>query len=185
MRTDLIAIAGLALVGATATHGAEPGASPVPAAVRALGGCWAGEGSVMGKPVTISLTGTSAALGAMFVIETESRAKADRKDRYAAHLVFGGGERKADAGADAVTGYWADSFGGTFTATGTGSAGRGEFEISCRYPDDIFANRWNIAANRATWSILARHGDAAPQTFASYLLFRRPCRAGTQAERKL
>jgi hypothetical protein len=61
----------------------------VPAQVTALAGCWRGTGEVMGKPVTLSLSAKPIALGAMFLIEAESQAKADPADRYAAHLVIG------------------------------------------------------------------------------------------------
>ncbi len=80
--------AALALAGGSALAQDAPSA-PLPAQVKALEGCWQGTGEVMGKPVTLALSAKPIALGAMFLIETESQAKADPADRYAAHLVIG------------------------------------------------------------------------------------------------
>lgn len=68
----------------------DPAVAVVPAQVRALDGCWQGEGAVMDKPVAITLTTRPITEGAMFLVEAHSHAKSDPTDRYAAHLVFGG-----------------------------------------------------------------------------------------------
>jgi hypothetical protein len=102
----------------SATTAAEPGVVPVPSAVRALEGCWYGSGHVMGKPVTIVLSAKPIVQGALFVIDAASVAKDDASDRYSAHLILGGANQPSGARAEPISGFWADSFGGTFTATG-------------------------------------------------------------------
>ena len=155
----------------------DPPPAPVPAEVRALEGCWRGAGEVMGKPVEITLAARPVALGTMLAVDTESRAKADPKDRYAAHLVFGGrGAAPGDGSSSGVSGFWSDSFGGDFTATGKGETAPGGFDIAYAYPDASFVNRWRRDGERLTWTIVARSGaKAAP--FARYDLSRSACPA--------
>ena len=152
---------------------AEDAPPSMPAQVKALEGCWRGDGEVMGKPVTLTLSAKPAALGAMVVIETESQAKADPADRYAAHLVIGA---KAPKGAfpAMLTGYWADSFGGDYTATGAGAVREDGFELSYSYPPSSFLNRWTLAGDRLDWRITARE-DGKDQPFAHYTATRVAC----------
>lgn len=164
--------AALALAGGSALAQDAPSA-PIPAQVKALEGCWRGAGEVMGKPVTLDLSARPIALGAMFLIETESQAKADPADRYAAHLVIGTRAPK-DAFPAMLTGYWADSFGGDFTATGAGAVREDGFELSYSYPPSSFLNRWTLAGDRLAWTITARDGHKA-QAFASYQATRVAC----------
>ena len=148
---------------------------PIPPQVKALEGCWQGAGEVMGKPVTLTLSAKPVALGALFVIETESQAKADPADRYAAHLVIGA---KAPKGAipATLTGYWSDSFGGDYTATGAGAVRTDGFELSYSYPPSSFLNRWTLAGDKLDWKITARDGDKT-QDFAHYTATRVTCPA--------
>jgi hypothetical protein len=139
---------------------------PVPAHVKALEGCWRGDGEVMGKPVTLTLSAKPIALGAMVLIETESQAKADPADLYAAHLVIGSKAAKGGFPAT-LTGYWADSFGGDYTATGAGAVREDGFELSYSYPPSSFLNRWTVTGDTLDWRITAREGDKA-QDFAHY-----------------
>lgn len=156
----------------------DPAPAVVPAEVRGLEGCWAGEGVVMDKPVTISLAARPITEGAMFLIEVQSQAKADPKDRYAAHLVFGGHGAPPSAGqATAISGYWIDSFGGDFTASGAGSAVTDGFDIAYAYPDATFVNRWRRTSDRLSWTIVAKNGAAPEARFASYDLKRTRCAA--------
>lgn len=153
---------------------AQDGASPLlPAQVTALAGCWRGSGEVMGKPVTLTLSAKPVALGAMFLIETESQAKADPADRYAAHLLIGA--RKAEAGfPPTLSSFWADSFGGDYTAAGAGAVRENGFEIAYPYPPASFVNRWTLAGERLEWRITAREGDK-DQPFAHYEATRVAC----------
>ena len=141
-----------------------------PEAVRQLEGCWTGRGEVMGKPVTIAVEARPVALGAMLTLDASSVATADPSDRYAAHLVFGGGK-----GAAEVIGFWSDSFGGSMTATGTGAVQADGFEISYRYADAAFVNRWRPAGDQLRWAIVARDAKGGEQPFASYALSRVQC----------
>jgi hypothetical protein len=147
--------------------------SPVPDQLKALAGCWAGTGEVMGKPVTLSLAAKPIALGAMFLIEAESQAKADPADRYAAHLVIGA---RAPKGAFPATlsSFWADSFGGDYTATGVGAVREDGFEIAYPYPPSSFLNRWTLKGDQLDWRITAREGDKE-QAFAHYETTRIAC----------
>jgi hypothetical protein len=81
----------------------EPGAVPVPQEVSALAGCWQGTGSVMGKPVSISLAAKPITEGALFLVEADSHAVTDPADRYAAHLIFGAESRLSSPTVSAVT----------------------------------------------------------------------------------
>lgn len=153
----------------------DPPPAPVPAEVRALEGCWRGAGEVMGKPVEIVLSARPVALGTMLTVDTDSRAKADPSDRYAAHLVFGGrGAPPKDRPSTGVSGFWSDSFGGDFTAVGQGAAQAGGFDIAYAYPDASFVNRWRLEGTKLSWSIVAKSG-AKEQSFAHYELNRATC----------
>ncbi|WP_343699704.1 hypothetical protein [Caulobacter sp.] len=150
---------------------ADPPPAPVPASVRALEGCWTGTGHVMGKAVTLDLSAKPITEGTMFLVEAQSHAVADPKDRYAAHLVFGG-----KGGAPmAVSGFWIDSFGGDFTATGAGAATADGFDIAYAYPDASFVNRWRRAGETLSWTIVAKTAKAE-NAFARYDLKRTACR---------
>ena len=145
----------------------------LPAQVQALEGCWRGDGAVMGKPVTLTLAAKPIALGAMVVIETQSQAKADPADRYAAHLVIGARAAKGTVPAS-LTGYWADSFGGDYTATGAGGVREDGFEMAYAYPPASFVNRWTLAGDTLDWRITARE-DGKDQAFAHYTATRVAC----------
>ena len=144
-----------------------------PEAVRQLEGCWTGRGEVMGKPVTIAVEARPVALGAILTLDANSVATADPSDRYAAHLVFGGGKGPAE-----VIGFWSDSFGGSMTATGTGSAQAGGFDISYPYSDAAFVNRWRLSGDQLRWMIVARNRKGEEQPFAAYNMHRIPCGKG-------
>lgn len=156
---------------------AQAAAAVVPAQVRALDGCWQGEGVVMEKRVAITLTARPITEGAMFLIDAQSHATADPADRYAAHLVFGGrGASKTDE-ATAISGYWIDSFGGDFTASGVGASVTDGFDVAYAYPDATFINRWRPKADRLTWTIVAKNGSSPEAPFAHYDLKRTICPA--------
>jgi hypothetical protein len=158
---------------------AEPSASPVPASIYALDGCWEGRGDVMGKPVAIAVSAYPIVQNAMFALEAASSAIADPSDQYAAHLVFGGASKQAGATPNAIVGYWADSFGGAFSASGKGESHPDGFDITYQYPDDAFVNRWRLSGDRLTWQIVARDGKGIEKPFASYTLHKTTCRSST------
>jgi hypothetical protein len=164
----MMALALLPAAGAAA----EPG---VPAGVALISGCWRGDGTVEGKPVTMAIAARPAALEALLVVEAESAAVADSSDRYAAHLVFAG-DGKAGSG---VTGFWADSFGGGYTAQGVGKSGPDGFDITYAYPDGAFINEWRVLANRLQWRIIARGSKGSVSVFASYVLTKTACPAAS------
>lgn len=161
----------------------EPGAAPVPQEVRELTGCWQGSGSVMGKPVSISLNAKPITEGALFLVEVDSHALADPEDRYAAHLIFGG--KTASAASPTATNimsFYADSFGGDFTAVGAGSAHSGGFEVAYAYPDASFVNRWTVAPATLSWTIMAKDSAGSAEPFAAYELSRTECSKSGPAE---
>lgn len=147
-----------------------------PEVLHRLEGCWQGTGSVLDKPVTIALDARPVVLGAMLAVDAHSVATADPADRYAAHLLFGGGK---DAGQ--VTGFWSDSFGGSMTATGVGAVRADGFEIAYHYSDAAFVNSWRIAGAHLAWTIVARDIKGKEQPFATYELRRASCRQGSIA----
>lgn len=155
----------------------DPPPAAVPAEVRALEGCWRGDGEVMGKAVEITLAVRSVALGTMLTVDADSHATTDPKDRYAAHLVLGGkGAAPKDGAATAISSFWSDSFGGDFTAVGQGAALPGGFDVAYAYPDATFVNRWRREGDRLTWTIVAKSG-AKEAPFARYALARSACPA--------
>ena len=167
------ALAGLLTLASGPTLARDAPPPQLPAQVTALAGCWRGSGEVMGKPVTLTLSAKPVALGAMFLIETESQAKADPADRYAAHLVIGAHAAKNGSPAT-LSGFWADSFGGDYTATGAGAVREDGFEIAYPYPPTSFVNRWTLASDRLDWRITARESDK-DQPFAHYEATRVAC----------
>jgi hypothetical protein len=173
LKTLLVAAATVTLV--PTAQAAEPGAIPVPQSVVALSGCWSGRGAVMGKSVTITINAHPIVLDAMFAIDADSIAVGDSSDRYAAHLVFGGAEKRAVESADAIMGFWADSFGGAFAATGSGESVPGGFDISYHYGDNAFVNRWRNTSDGLTWQIIARDANGKENPFASYMLRKATC----------
>jgi hypothetical protein len=175
MRVSGLGVVAWAMAGAAWAD--DPPPSPVPAEVRALEGCWRGAGDVMGKAVEITLAAHPVALGTMLTVDADSRATADPKDRYAAHLVLGGkGAAPKDGSATGISGFWSDSFGGDFTAVGQGAALAGGFDIAYAYPDAAFVNRWRRDGDRLTWTIVARSGTKETP-FARYALVRSACPA--------
>lgn len=171
----VLALSPLVLVGAAQAQDAPP--PPPPEAVRALTGCWQGEGAVMGKPVAISLTARGVANDAMIVVEAASQAKADPADTYAAHLLFGGRSTK-DGKPASIIGFWADSFGGDGASQGAGSSTADGFEIAYPYGASSFVNHWTLKGERLKWSIAVRGAAGVEQTFASYELAKASCTRG-------
>jgi hypothetical protein len=172
MRTSTALAALLSLTAGSAP--AQDAPPPrLPAQVTALAGCWQGTGEVMGKPVAITLTAKPIVEGAMFLIEAESHATADPADRYAAHLLIGARAAKG-AFPTTLSSFWADSFGGDYTATGAGAVREDGFEIAYPYPPSSFLNRWTLAGDRLDWRITAREGDKE-QVFAHYETARVAC----------
>ncbi|MEW9856537.1 hypothetical protein [Novosphingobium sp. M1R2S20] len=156
-------------------NAAEPGTAPVPTGVGAIAGCWEGRGEVMGKPVTMAAVAKLILHDAMLSLDAESNAIADPSDKYAAHLVFGGASKQPDSAVDSVTGFWADSFGGAFTASGRGESFNSGFDITYDYPEADFVNRWRRTGDRLEWQIVMTDGASAERPFARYLLNKVAC----------
>jgi hypothetical protein len=143
-----------------------------PDAVRRVEGCWEGAGEVMGKPVKIAVKARLVALGAMLALDADSVAIANPSDRYAAHLLFGGGKEAGE-----VAGFWSDSFGGNMTATGSGTAHADGFDIAYPYSDAKFVNRWRFSGEQLAWTIIARDNNGRETPFAGYRLRPMACAA--------
>lgn len=176
MFQKLYCAAAALLAASSAAHSAEPGSTPIPAPVIALKGCWEGSGEVMKKPVTIAILAKPIVQDAMLALDVESSAVADGKDRYSAHLIFGGANKQPGKKADQIIGYWADSFGGGFAVSGQGESSSDGFNVTYQYPDDAFVNRWHLSGNHLMWQIVARDGNNIEKPFASYSLHRVACR---------
>lgn len=174
MKTTTTLIAAAVALLPAMTQAQSAGVVPVPAAVRALQGCWQGDGVVLGKPVTIALRAAPLLLDSMVVIDADSAAKADATDRYQAHLLFGGTDAGPGGRGKAISSFWADSFGGSFTATGTGDARDDGFEVDYRYPDANFVNRWRLQEGKLSWTIVSKNA-AGEKPFARYDLKPAPC----------
>lgn len=156
----------------TAAKAAEHKTTPVPAIITAMAGCWQGEGEVMGKPVTLRLVAKPVALGAMVTFDFESTAKANPKDRYAAHLIFGGGDNTLSGYVkEAIVSFWADSFGGAFAKTGRGRIHPDGFEVAY----GTLTDTWKISGTTATWQIIEHDGGSKPETFAQYSMTKTTC----------
>lgn len=176
MRRVLI---GLMMLGATVgppARAAEPGTPPVPSAVRMFEGCWRGQGEVMGKRTLVTLRARQIVEQAMDLFEVESVTADDPADRYAAHLLFGGVVGAEGSSGERIWGFWADSFGGAYTASGQGAAHTDGFDIDYRYPDDVFVNRWRLTGGVLRWTVVSRAGQGPEKPFASYVMRRATCR---------
>ncbi|WP_395943358.1 hypothetical protein [Brevundimonas sp.] len=137
----------------------------------------------MDKPVVISLKAKAITEGALFLVEAESHALSDPADRYAAHLIFGGKATLFDDDAVGVSGFFADSFGGDFTAVGSGSAYANSFEVAYDYPDAKFVNQWVVTPTSALWTIVAKDATGVEEPFASYALTRVECAESGRLQR--
>lgn len=170
----LLLALGPLLVASVAQAAEDPPPTPPPAQVKALAGCWSGKGTVMGKPVAITLAIKPAAGGAMVLVEADSHAQADPADVYAAHLLFGGRAAKDDEPAS-IVGFWADSFGGDGASMGQGAPTADGFEVAYPYGEAAFVNRWTVAQDKVAWSIVMRGASGKEQDFARYALIRTAC----------
>ncbi|MEH0196106.1 hypothetical protein V7S57_09935 [Caulobacter sp. CCNWLY153] len=177
MRVPVSLLALSASMVAAAARAEDPPPTPPPAEVSALAGCWKGEGTVMGKPVTIALSARPIVGGAMMLVEADSVAKADPADTYAAHLLLGGRTTKAGEPA-VIVGLWADSFGGDGASQGAGKVAPNGFEVSYPYGEAAFVNRWARAGEHLSWSIVMRGASGREQGFASYEFVRAGCGKG-------
>ena len=163
----------LAMMVAALPAGVAAAEPPLPQGLMLLKGCWRGAGEVEGKPVTMTMAAQPAALDALLLVDADSAAVDDAGDRHVAHLVFAGDGKPGQG----VTGFWADSFGGGYTATGRGKAGPDGFDITYAYPDAAYINEWRVAANRLEWRIFARGSQGSVSIFARYALTKTPCPA--------
>lgn len=111
----------------------------------------------------------------MLALDVESSALADAKDRYSAHLIFGGASKQGGMATDHVVGFWTDSFGGGFAASGRGESVSGGFDITYQYPDDAFVNRWRQTGDQLLWVIVMQDGKGVEAPFASYTLRKSAC----------
>ncbi|PZU66773.1 MAG: hypothetical protein DI540_13650 [Sphingobium sp.] len=168
-------LAALLLAGSAVAKADDASSGSVPTTVRSLAGCWRGEGTVLRKPVTVTLTIRTILLDSMIAVDVDSSAKADAADRYQAHLLFGGDELAADKGRNAISSFWADSFGGGFTATGKGRAHGNGFDVEYRYPDRRYVNQWSREGDHLTWRIISVSGEKISKLFADYALTRVVC----------
>lgn len=147
----------------------------LPAALRSIHGCWAGEGRVMGKPVTMAIRAMPAALNALMIVEAESQAIEDPADLYAAHLTLGASTSGDGKAAPQLAGYWADSFGAGYAAAGRGVVRDEGFDIDYAYPDAIFVSRWRPQGQTLRWEIIARSADGKEKPFADYVVRKIAC----------
>ncbi|WP_165322783.1 hypothetical protein [Rhizorhabdus phycosphaerae] len=172
LRLCLLALAGCVAVPLAAQ---ESGTGPLPSLLQDMQGCWSGEGKVMDKAVTISMRISPIALGALLAVDADSRAKADPADRYAAHLIFGAAATDKGEAQGKLTGFWGDSFGGGYTATGQGGMRADGFDMAYAYPDATFLNSWRLGGDALRWSIVTRGPSGTEQPFAEYTLRRQAC----------
>lgn len=183
MTSSLVAnmgrIAGLAAIGVAVAAGKAaaqvPAPTPLPPAVRALEGCWRGEGKAVGKPVVITLTSRAILDHAMLIVDVDSHAAADVGDRYAAHLVFGGLRPPPQGLKSDIVSFWSDTFGGDFAVVGRGDNLAGGFDVTYAYPDDTFVNRWRFERGTLKWVIVERDRSGKEKPFASYAMSRAAC----------
>ncbi|MBP8235113.1 MAG: hypothetical protein KAY22_22710 [Rhizorhabdus sp.] len=173
-------LAPAALAVASPVHAADE--PLLPASLRAIEGCWTGEGRVMGKPVTMAIRASLAALDALMIVDAESRAVDDPTDRYAAHLTLGASTPDGEKADPVLTGYWADSFGGGYAATGKGAVSGEGFDIGYAYPDATFINRWRPQGQALRWDIVARAADGTEKPFAGYVVRKVICPAPAKAD---
>lgn len=165
---------GLALAGLTTQADEDPAPTPLPPSVRAMTGCWAGVGEVMGKPVRTQVKAHPVARNLQFVIETDSVAVDDPQDFYAAHIIIGATAARPDK-PEGLVSYFADSFGGDFVSTGSGRASEEEVVLAYPYGANQFVNHWRASDTRLSWTITIKTAGQADQPFAHYELEAVPC----------
>ena len=163
-----------ALLAGTATA-QTPRPAPIPRALQDILGCWSGTGDAIGKHVSVALNARAILDGAMVTIDVQSHTIGDEKDRYSAHLVFGGLDRPAPVDRDDVVSFWSDTFGGSYAIMGQGRSNNDSLEVSYNYPTATFVDRWRLEQAQLTWLII-QHGKTGPgKPFATYRMIRAAC----------
>lgn len=104
------------------------------------------------------------------LLELHTTDQKNAEDRYdAAILIAPGKDRK-------LLSFWMDTFGGEYSANGTGLVDpAGTLTISYPYPDATFINRLTRTGGGWSWEIDQLKPGAAPKRFASYNLIRAAC----------
>ena len=157
----------LALSFAGAASAADTEADGAKAAVNALVGCWKGAGQVKGTPTDNDVVVTPRLDGKYLTVAVTSR---DPKNPYRAVVIL------AWAGGRRLTSFWMDTFGGEYSAAGSGAvASDGALEITYPYPDADFVNTFIRSGNGLFWEIVEKKHGAPSRNFATYSLFPVSC----------
>src|SRR3954462_6180674 len=113
---------------------AAASASPTPAAVGGLEGCWNAPGQVRGKDATSVIRGEWHLGRRYFVLHLRSVPPAQA---YEAAITYGAGEKSGQVGS-----FWMDTFGSLYEPSlGLGAVTANGFSVDYRFPDAIYHNR--------------------------------------------
>ncbi|HEY3812694.1 MAG TPA: hypothetical protein VGL66_05675 [Caulobacteraceae bacterium] len=161
IRTIACSIA-LVLGFASAGNAADSDADTAKTAVNALIGCYAGPGQVRGVATDNTVVIRPYLDGKYLTVAIASR---DKNHPYHAVVII------AWAGGRKLTSFWTDSFGGEYSAPGSGAVDTdGSLEITYPYPDADFVNRFSRKDGGLSWTIAEKKHGAPETNFASYRL---------------
>lgn len=140
----------------------------VPAVVGGLAGCWTAPGQVRGKDSTSVARGEWHLGGRYFMLHLKSVMP---KSAYEAAIAYGAGEKGGEVGS-----FWMDTFGGMYQPSmGLGQTTGDGFELDYRFPDAVYANRFERKGRRWTWTITERAPGKPDKLFARYELTPASC----------
>jgi hypothetical protein len=154
----------LAFAAALAPAAQTPGLK----ALGSLAGCWTAPGEVRGKDATSVARGSWHLGGRYFLLQLRSIAK----QPYEAAIAYGAGEKPDEIGS-----FWMDTFGGLYgPSLGLGAVTANGFSLDYRFPDSIYANRFERRGRGWTWTIMEKAAGKPEKLFARYALTPASCR---------
>lgn len=146
---------------AIAAFAAALQAAPARAELGGLAGCWDAPGEVTGKKTANKLRATWHMERRYLLLELHGENPGDPYDAAIILSPFGEGR---------ISAFWMDSFGGEYTAPGSGSADHGGLTIDYRYPEENYRNRFEPEGTGWKWTITAQAAGKPDRAFAEYHL---------------
>lgn len=136
-------------------------------AVGGLAGCWRAPGQVRGRDATSVARGQWHLGGRYLVLQLKSVTKRP----YEAAITYGAGAKP-----DKIGSFWMDTFGGLYEPSlGLGGVTADGFQLRYRFPDAVYANRFERRGKGWRWTIVEQAAGKPDKLFARYDLTPASC----------